>query len=433
MANRYLALRDERHQLVAEANELDLAAEDGKRRFGEIEARVREIDADLALEEARREMERTAPAVQQPLGISQVRDLGMEKPWGYDLSPRNPEAVAMGDFLQAVHRAATGRGMDPRLGMQAAAGLSSVAGADGGFLMPVTMSNRIMARVTGGEILRRITPLPLDAGSDTLALNVLKETSRANGSRKGGILGYWIDQGTAPTASRPEFARIELKLRGLAALGYATNELLRNVGALQTWFVDWFGDELRFLAEDAAVEGSGAGQPMGILKAPGRVTVPKETGQAAATIVKENIDKMWSRMYAPARQNAVWLINQEIEPELDNLSMAIGTAGTPVYMPPGGIADTPWGRLKGRPVVPVEYCSALGTEGDIILVSFDEFAWIQEASIENATSIHVAFTTNEMAFRSIWYVDGQHMWRAPLTPFKGSNTLSPIVTLATRS
>jgi HK97 family phage major capsid protein len=71
-----------------------------------------------------------------------------------------------------------------------------------------------------------------------------------------------------------------------------------------------------FMTEDAIVEGTGAGQPLGILNSPALISVAKETGQAAATIVKENVDKMWSRMWARARKNAIWLINQDIEPQL---------------------------------------------------------------------------------------------------------------------
>ena len=47
--------------------------------------------------------------------------------------------------------------------------------------------------------------------------------------------------------------------------------------------------------------------------------------------------------------------------------------------------------------------------------------------------MHVAFTTDEMAFRVTYRVDGHLMWKSALTPFKGSNTVGPVVALATRS
>jgi len=392
------------------------------------------LAAEIAREERRREWERTAEALPGNQIIS-VHDRTIDKPWGYDICPQRPAAAALGDYLQAVARAGQGRGVDPRLMIGAALGASTAMGADGGFLMPMTMIDQVMARMTGGQILSRLIPLPLDVGSDTLAINVIDESTRAAGGRKGGVLGYWISEGEAPTGSRPKFARLELRARGLGCLGYATDELLRNVAALQTWFVTFFADELQFLAEDATINGTGAGQPQGLLAASCLITVAKEAGQAADTIVKENIDKIWARMYAPSRGNAIWLINQECEPQLNNMIMAIGAGGVPVYLPPGGLSVTPYASLYGRPVIPIEYCAALGDKGDVILADWSQYAWIQDGGIEGASSIHVAFTTFEQAFRTKWHVDGQPMWRSALTPFKATagNTLSPFVTLAERA
>ena len=47
-------------------------------------------------------------------------------------------------------------------------------------------------------------------------------------------------------------------------------------------------------------------------------------------------------------------------------------------------------------------------------------------------AIHVRFTQDERTYRAFYRVDGQPWWAAPVTPYKGSNTLSPIVTLGAR-
>ena len=159
----------------------------------------------------------------------------------------------------------------------------------------------------------------------------------------------------------------------------------------------------------------------------------KETGQTATTVVKANVDKMWSRMHGRSRQNAVWLINQDVEPQLEALAADVGTGGVPVYLPPGGIADTPNARLKGRPVLVTEYNATLGTVGDILLVDLGQYLSVTKGDVQAATSIHVQFTTDETAFRFTYRVDGQPWWSAALTPFKGSDTQSPFVALATRS
>ncbi len=48
-----------------------------------------------------------------------------------------------------------------------------------------------------------------------------------------------------------------------------------------------------------------------------------------------------------------------------------------------------------------------------------------------ATSIHVRFVNDESVFRFTYRCDGQPAWNAPLTPFKGTNTLSPFIALDT--
>jgi HK97 family phage major capsid protein len=163
------------------------------------------------------------------------------------------------------------------------------------------------------------------------------------------------------------------------------------------------------------------------------VSVSKESGQAAATFNYANVKKMWARMWAPSRQNAVWFINQDVEPQLYSMNEVVGTGGVPVYLPANGAADKPFSTLFGRPVVPIEYAQTLGTVGDVLLADFSQYVAIDKGGIEQAASMHVRFIYDEQTFRFIYRVDGEPMWKSALTPKNGTNTLSPFVTLATRS
>jgi HK97 family phage major capsid protein len=87
----------------------------------------------------------------------------------------------------------------------------------------------------------------------------------------------------------------------------------------------------------------------------------------------------------------------------------------------------------GRPVVPVEFCSTLGTKGDIILWDPSTYLVGTRGGMQSAVSMHVYFSTAEQQFRFILRMDGKPWWTSPLTPFKGSNTQSCVVTLATRA
>jgi hypothetical protein len=55
-----------------------------------------------------------------------------------------------------------------------------------------------------------------------------------------------------------------------------------------------------------------------------------------------------------------------------------------------------------------------------------------DKDIQAASSIHVQFLTDQVAFRFVYRVDGQPKMAAPLTPYHGTNDLSPFVTLEAR-
>jgi len=104
-----------------------------------------------------------------------------------------------------------------------------------------------------------------------------------------------------------------------------------------------------------------------------------------------------------------------------------------MLMPPNGLAGAPVRTLKGRPLIPCEYCATLGTVGDIVLVDLSYYITALQGGVQTASSIHLRFDYAETAFRTMTAIDGQPWLQSALTPFKGSNTLSPFISLATRA
>ena len=408
-------------------------------------ARLDALDAELtalvdaealnAVELAR--AERYAADEARTASIVPGPDHTAEKPWGPVLhSDATPEMraearlAALGEFAMAVKATATGQGSDPRL-FAAATGMGTQVPSDGGFAVPMEVASGIERNMyTTGDLLSRVDARTITG--DAIAYNVIDETSRADGSRQGGVRHYWVDQGTAPTASRPKLARVEMKLRKVGALGYMTDELVSDAAALGGELEAMFTEELLFGVEDAITEGTGAGQPLGYTLAPCLVSVAKDSGQSAATITTANLSKMWARMPARDKPTAVWLANGDCGPQLDILSIPAGTSA----LEPRFVNYGPTGLLtiKGRPVVETEYNATLGTVGDIVLINLRKYRLIRKGGVEQASSIHVLFTTGEQTFRAFYRCDGQMMPRAALTPFKGTgSTLSPVIVLATRA
>jgi HK97 family phage major capsid protein len=390
------------------------------------------ITADLARAERYAQEE-----IRQGSSASVVKDNAEDKPWGPTLhsdatAEMKAEArkAALGEFAIAVKNAMSGTGTDPRL-FGAATGMGTSVPSDGGFAVPQEVAAGIERDMfMGGEVLSRVDARTING--DSIAYNVVDETSRAS-TRYGGVVGYWVDQGTAASASQPKLARIELKLRKVAALGYMTDELVADAAGLGGELQAMFSDELTFQVEDAIVEGSGQQQPLGYraTASPCLVSVSKESGQTAATINTTNLSKMWARLPARSQANAVWLVNVDTQPQLDFLSIPVAAGA----LEPRFVAYGPDGilRIKGRPVISIEYAETLGTVGDISLVDLSKYRLIRKGGVEQASSIHVRFTQGEQTFRAFYRCDGQPVPRSALTPFKGSNTLSPFVVLQTRS
>ena len=396
------------------------------------------VTADLARAERYADDERAAGATGR---VEFGADRAAARPWGPEVAstatPAEQEEarqIALGTFAQAVYRASMGQGSDPRL-FAAASGAGTQVDSNLGFAVPQEVAagiEREMYQV--GELLSRVDARTISGNS--IAYNVFDETSRADSSRGGGVLGYWVDEGEAPTATNMKLARIEMKLRKVGALGYMTDELMADAQGLGGELQGAFADELIFQIENKIYRGSGSNAPRGFLNASCLVSVSKETGQAAATILTENIVKMFSRRFAGQTGNYIWLYNQNIEPQLTTLSIQVGTGGVPVYMPPGGLANAPNGTILGRPAIAIEQAATLGTVGDIILANFaNGYILAEKGGVRSDMSIHVRFVYDESVFRFVLRVDGQPVRQTALTPYKGGAgaTQSHFIALETRS
>ncbi len=342
-----------------------------------------------------------------------------------------------GEFALAVRDACQpGKRPDDRLALitKAASGLGENTGADGGFLVPTEFVQSILQRVYAASNLLGMTD-SYTVSSNVIAFPRSGETSRANGSRWGGVRAYWQDEGDQGNATKAAFGRLQLTLHKLFIMINASDELLSDAQgvALEQYLFRVASEEINFVVSDAILNGSGAGQPAGILGSACLITVPEESSQTAATVNTQNVVKMWSRMWAPCRQNAVWLIHQDVEPQLQQMTLGTSGAQLAAYLPPGGLSANPYATMMGRPVVPIEWCSTLGTVGDIVLADLRHYVTATKGMIESAMSIHLRFDYDESVFRFIFRIDGAPWWTAPLTPYKGSNTQSCFVTLATRS
>lgn len=325
--------------------------------------------------------------------------------------------------------------MDQRFLIGAAVtGMSQGSGSGGGFLVPPEFATTIWDGVRAAEdnLIARTDQFTVTG--DLLKLPASAETSRATGSRFGGARGYWLAEAAQMTNSNPTLRDVTLEPQLVGVMIPITNKLLNNAGpALGQYVTRAATGEINFLVGDAIMAGDGVGKPTGVIGHAATIDVAAETGQLLETITATNIDDMWSRCWAPSRANAIWFINQDAEPQLQQMEQPGGAGSVALYRPPGGLADSPNATLKGRPVLISEYCKTLGTSGDIVLADFMAYATGLRGGIDSAVSPHLRFDYNESMFRFLFEIDGQPWLASAITPFNGTNTLSPMVTLATRA
>jgi len=368
-----------------------------------------------------------------------VPNMGLDEAEDDDPKSGKPVFRTLGHELQAVYTKTTGKlcgGLNSveeahNMLQASISGASEAFDSDGGHLVQRDLSATIEAGMReAGQILALCNPI--DVQGNGLVERYINETSRATGSRSGAIQTYWVGEGGDITSSKVKFDKRSTDLGKLAGAAYITEELMNDASAITGIYNEAFVEDLTFMAEDAIIEGDGgADKPLGIIAHAGTVSVAKETGQDAASVVNENISNMWVRLLTRSKSKAVWLINGELGPQLDKLSIIAGTAALEprfvTYGPDGAL------RIKGRPVIEVEYCSALGTVGDIILADFGGYRLVRKGGINQASSMHVRFLNDEQTFRVTYRLGGQPKNKTAITPFKGTATRSYFVTLATRS
>ncbi len=302
--------------------------------------------------------------------------------------------------------------------------------SEGGFLVPERLRSELLRLSLEQAIVRpRARVVPMD--SARVPFPAVDETSHAS-SVFGGIVAYWTEEGGTLTDSTPKFRRVVLEALKLTLYTYAPNELISDSAvSFQSFIDEVFPEALTYYEDVAFIDGSGAGEPKGFLNADAAVTVAKETGQTAATIVWENIVKMYARMLPSSHGRAVWVVNQDTFPELATMALSVGTGGAPIWLNNGQVG--PPAAILGRPVILTEKVETLGTAGDINYVDLGFYLVGDRQAMSARSSEHARFTTDETAFRIIQRVDGKPWLNSAITPKKGANTVSPYVKLATRS
>lgn len=342
------------------------------------------------------------------------------------------EVASVADYFQLIwHNADRDASAQARLSRIRSAFSSNVP-SEGGFLIPETLRSEMLRVSLEASIMRsRARVIPME--TLRVPFPAIDSTSNAS-SVYGGLVAYWTEESAAMTASQAAFSRVTLEAKKLTMYTEVPNELINDSAmSFEAFMGQIFPEALGFNEDDAFLNGTGVGQPLGILNGTGVIEVTKQTNQAADSIVWENIVNMYCRMLPGSLGRAVWVASIDCLPELMTMAQVVGAGGVPVYLPANGAAGAPYGTLLGRPVILTEKVPKLGNGKDINFID-PGFYLIGDRQVMSATSSpHFKFSSDQTAFKIVSRVDGLPWLQSEITPKNSSATLSPYVTLAERA
>lgn len=387
--------------------------------FADIETDIKDLEKDIATEEAMIERRRTMQGAAPTGPRIEVNEPDPELTGGFK---------DIGEFAVAVHGAVqagqVGGTVDSRL--VAVAGAHQGGGAAGeGYSLPPQYRDQIW------EVVSQFDEFgPLIDEEPTARREVKLGADETTPWGTSGIKAYWRAEGTRMTPTELSDEGRNVPLHELYTLALATEELLEDAPRLGNRLTNKAGQAIAYKKNLGIVEGTGSGQPLGWYKSNALITIAKESGQSADTIVAMNVIKMFSRLQMIPGDRPFWLVNQDTLPQL--MTMTIGDK--PIWIPPTGLAGAPGGFLLGLPVRFSEFSKTLGDKGDIQLISPKGYYGARRASgPQFATSIHLYFDYGLQAFRWMFRYGGQPHLSAPINPKNGSATKSHFVTLAERA
>jgi len=297
---------------------------------------------------------------------------------------------------------------------------------DGGGLVQTDYAFDVVDQgFNNGVVLSKCSIRKSSSNANALTLYGLDEKSRADGIRYGGIQVFTKREEGQYESSKTKFAEIELKVNKVTGLLYLTDEVMEDAGVLEGEVRGLFPKAFAFKLQDLAFRGRGNGELLGIFNSKAFLSIAKESSQSAKTINAQNI----SKMKAAAMGAGEFYGNRDIIPELDDLYRVYeGDNVKPLFKQ----VTLNSGILDGVPITFVEQAETLGTLGDLVLADWSQYVILRKGGIKEMESLHFKFDTGKKAIKWTMRIDGMSRVKTALTPYKGSNEISPFVGLATR-
>lgn len=342
------------------------------------------------------------------------------------------------EFLEAAyyagHREPTVARLDPRLvRMKESDGKSGheekqmveSVGASGGFLVPTEFLAQLQSVMAETAIVRpRATIIRMRRRQ--IDIPVLDQSGTASGRPHwyGGMIAYWEEEAAEKTITTAEFRKVSLVAHKLIMYTRASDELMDDSAISLSDFLAGpmgFAGCVSWNEDYSFLQGTGAGQPLGVINAGATITVARA---GAGAIAFADLANMMENFLPTG--NGVWIISQSAMSDLIQLN---GPAGNPSYIWQPNARDGVPGSLLGLPVIWSEKVPRIGTTGDVVLADWRYYLIGDRQATTVESTQYDYWRYDQTSWRAVHRVDGQPWLSAPLTYQDGTTQVSPFVIL----
>lgn len=285
--------------------------------------------------------------------------------------------------------------------------LSGGVAADGGNLLPQDFMNELNRNLVDLVVMRkicRVVPMKRD-------VMVIPRVTNS-------VAAYWTAENAAKTTTTANFTQDTLTARKMAAILYASDELVQDASDSNSFdivqlIITLFAEAISMLEEQAFMTGNGTTQPTGL-----------ETARTAATIASisaagaQNFDSVirLEHLLKPQyRANAVFLCNDNT---LRTMRTLKDSQNRYLWQDPPNLTGGVPATFHGYPV----YTSLQLPDGVIYFGDFKRGYWIgdrKQMSVKVTQDSETAFTKDQTAIRVVQRVAGNVVLPAAIKVLTG--------------
>ena len=336
-----------------------------------------------------------------------------------DSTTDHPEVKSFGDFLIAVKNKNHARLTKV---YNSTKDILEGGGTTGGYLVPDEFMARLLqVNKATNNLVNMVTRLPVNSVSGNIPSldNYTAVTANVGASPfSGGMLSTQTAEGGTLTETQPTFKEVTWRLEKVGGYTEVSNEMVADSAiAIEMLLTNLIGITQANKLEYYILNGTGAGQPTGILNSPAAVGVAAGSGGTFTLADTLNI----MDRFMPIGGSPIWVMTPGMMVEYAQFETS-GGGGVFQANIAAGMPNT----LYGYPIVHSMHMPP-PNDNDVLLLDPTSYVLFEKGNLSIDFSEHVSFLTDKGTWRFTQRCDGKMWLNSAITPSNGGSTLSPAV------